>query len=169
MESELEKKLTSSHKNDLILFMDSHPAYFDEAITLAISNKQPYSWRSAWLLWSYIKENDRRVQNHVQSIIDALPTKTDSHQRELLKILLQMKLNDKQEGYLFSHCISIWEKINKKPSVRFIAFKFIIKIVKDHPNLINELEFLTEKKYLDSLSEAAQKSISKMADELSNK
>jgi hypothetical protein len=36
----------------LISYLSAHPEYFEEAITLAISDKQPYSWRAAWLLWS---------------------------------------------------------------------------------------------------------------------
>ena len=38
-------RLTSC-KTDIISYMAAHPEDFDEAIKLAISNKQPYSWRS---------------------------------------------------------------------------------------------------------------------------
>jgi len=47
MESALEKTLTSCYKEEMISFMNSHPEYFDEAVELAISDKQPYSWRAA--------------------------------------------------------------------------------------------------------------------------
>ncbi len=161
----LEHILTSSCKADMISYMVAHPEDFEEAIKLAISNKQPYSWRAAWLLWSCMEENDHRVQGYIQSIISTLTTKNDDHQRELFKILQQMELNEEYEGVLFNICVTVWEKINKKPSVRFNAFKMIIKIVKKHPNLSNEIDFLTQNQYLDSLSPAVKKSISKMMKE----
>lgn len=50
MEITLEHKLLNSYKRDLISFMISHPEYFDEAVELALSDKQPYSWRAAFVL-----------------------------------------------------------------------------------------------------------------------
>ena len=73
-----------------------------------------------------------------------------------------MDLKKEYESVLFGVCISIWEKINKKPSVRFTAFKIIVKIAKEHPELSHEIIFLTQNQYLDSLSPTVKKSISKM-------
>lgn len=165
METALEHILTSSYKADMISYMDAYPEDFEEAIKLAISNKQPYSWRAAWLLWSCMEENDQRIQGYIKNIIDTITTKNDDHQRELFKILLQMELNEKYEGFLFNVCVTVWEKINKKPSVRLTAFKIIVKIAKKHPDLSHEIIFLTQNQYLDSLSPAVKRSISKMIKE----
>lgn len=162
METALEHILTSSYKVDMIAWMDAHPEDFEEAIKLAVSNKQPYSWRAAWLLWSCMEKNDQRIQGYVKSIIDTLPARNDNQQRELLIILNQMEINEELEGLLFNHCISIWEKINKKPSMRLTAFKIIVKIANKHPDLSREIIFLTQNQYLDSLSPAAYKSVIKM-------
>lgn len=167
METALEHILTSSYKVEMISYMYAHPEDFEEAIKLAISNKQPYSWRAAWLLWSCMEKNDQRIQEYIKNIIDSIASKDDGHQRELLKILLQMELNEEYEGHLFNVCVSIWEKINKKPSVRFSAFKFIVKIAKKHPDLSHEIIFLTQNQYIDSLSLAAKTSLSKIIKELS--
>ena len=69
------------------------------------------------------------------------------------------------EGFLFNVCLTVWEKINKKPSVRLTAFKIIVKIAKRHPDLSHEIIFLTQNQYLDSLSPAVKRSISKMIKE----
>ena len=166
METALEHILTSAYKDEMISFMNSHPEYFEEAIKLAISDKQPYSWRAAWLLWSCMEENDERIQGYIKNIISTITAKEDGHQRELLKILLNMELNEEHEGYLFNECVSVWEKINKKPSVRFTAFKFIIKTAKKHPDLFNEIDFLIQDQYLDSLSPGVKRSVSKMVKEI---
>ncbi len=68
METSLEHLLISSHKDEMIVYMVAHPEDFEEAIKLAISNKQPYSWRSAWLLWSCMEENDQRVQGYIKGL-----------------------------------------------------------------------------------------------------
>jgi len=146
--------------------MHAHPEIFEEAIELAIADKQPYSWRAAWLLWSCMEENDKRIQKYIKSIVDTLETKDDGHQRELLKILLKMELEEDNESILFDHCMDIWEQINKPPAVRVNALKFIIKIAKKHPELKKEISFLTEDHYLESLSPGAKNSVSKLINKL---
>lgn len=162
METPLEQLLMNSYKDEMISTMDSHPEYFEEAIELAISDKQPYSWRAAWLLWSCMEENDQRIQGYINKMINTLTTKNDGHQRELLKILLLMELNEEYEGFLFNVCVTIWEKINKEPSVRLTAFKVIVKIAKKHPDLSHEINYFTQNQYMDSLSPGVKRSISKM-------
>jgi hypothetical protein len=95
LESALEHKLLNSYKSEMISFINAHPEYFEEAIELAVSDKQPYSWRAAYVLWSVIKENDKRIQRHIKKIVEAVKNKDDGHQRELIKILLMMELDEK--------------------------------------------------------------------------
>ena len=150
----------------MISFMDTHPQCYDEAIKLAISDEQPFAWRAAWLLWSCMKENDSRIKGYVKDIINVITAKDDNHQRELLKILLLMELNDKDESFLFDLCINIWKEINKKPSVRHNAFRFLVKISKKHPALTREINCLMQDEYLESLSPGARKSVWKMMKEI---
>ena len=152
----------SFYKEGMVSFLDSHPECFSEAIELAISDKQPYSWRAAWLLWSCIEENDKRVHQYIKRIIESLTAKKDGHQRELLKILMMMELDDEYEGLMFDKCVTLWESINKKPSVRYSAFKFIIQIAKRHPDLSQEIALLSQDQYLETLSPGIKHSLIKM-------
>lgn len=161
MESNLENKLLISNKNEMISFMNSHPEYFDEAIELALSDKQPFSWRAAFVLWSVIEENDKRIKKYINQIVKAIKDKNDGHQRELLKILLMMDLDEKYEGFLFDLCMNIWEQIGKAPAVRVNALKMIIKIASKHPELKKEISFLAQDHYLESLSPGARHSAKK--------
>jgi hypothetical protein len=162
MKSVLENKLVTSYKNEMISFLKSHPEYFEEAIQLAISDKQPYAWRAAFLLCGSMEENDKRIKKHMKAIVKSISDKEDGHQRELLKILYKMKINDKYEGQIFSICLNLWEQISKKPSVRMTAFKFIYKIANKHPELLEEINFLTNEQYLESLSPGIRRTVSKM-------
>ena len=65
-ETKLEHILTNSYKADMISYMKSHPEDFEEAIKLAITDKQPYSWRAAWLLWSCMDKNDQRINKYIE-------------------------------------------------------------------------------------------------------
>ena len=169
METGLEHILTNSYKADMISYLEAHPEDFEETIKLAISDKQPYSWRAAWLLWSCMDKNDQRIKKYIKDIINTLTTKNDDQLRELFIILQQLELDEEYEGVLFNNCVNVWEKINKKPSVRYNAFKLIIKIAKKHSDLSHEVVFLTQNQYMDSLSDTVKKSISKMIKELERK
>ncbi|MDP3150272.1 MAG: hypothetical protein Q8N83_14215 [Ignavibacteria bacterium] len=162
MQTELEHILISTYKDGMIAYMETHPEAYEEAVQLAISDKQPFAWRAAWLLWSCMEVNDRRVQKHTKEIVKSVKSKNDGHQRELLKILLLMEIDKKYEGILFNLCLNVWEEINKTPSVRMTAFKFILKLVKKHPELSKEITFLLQDRYLETLSPGVKRSISKM-------
>lgn len=166
METALEQELINSHKDEMILSMNAHPEYFEEAIELAVSDKQPYSWRAAFVLWSVIEENDRRIQKHIKRIVKAVKDKSDGHQRELIKILLIMELDEKYEGVLFDLCMDVWEQLDKSPSVRVNALKMINKIANKHPELKNEISFLAQDHYLESLSPGARHSVRKLMNEI---
>jgi len=99
LESALEYKLLNSHKKEMISYMTDHPEAFNEAIELAVSDRQPYAWRAAYVLWSVIQENDKRIKKHIKKIVDAVKNKNDGHQRELVKILLMMELDENMKVY----------------------------------------------------------------------
>jgi hypothetical protein len=162
MESTLEYILTNSYKAEIISFMDIHPEVFDDAVKLAVSDKQPYAWRAAWLLCNYMEENDHRIRPNIKTIVNVLRNKKDGHQSGLLKILLRMELDEEYESVLFDICISTWQDINKIPSVRLYALKMILKIAKKYPELSNEISSLAQDCYIEQLSSGVKHSIRKM-------
>ena len=166
IETKLEHLLTNSHKAEMIAYMESHPGDFTEIIKLAIADKQPYSWRASWLLWSCMDKNDKRLRSNIKKIIDILPKRKDNQQRELLMILQRMELNDEYEGQLFDTCTKIWEQTGKNASLRYNAFKTLVAIAKKHPDLSREIKTLTESYYTDTLSDSVKKSISKLTRDL---
>ena len=162
MESEFEVILTTSHKREMIAYIYSHPECFEEGIKLAVSDKQPYSWRAAWCLWSCMEKNDNRIRKHIKEIIKILPNRKYNQQRELLKIIELMEIDDKYIGTLFKYCVSIWLNVNSKPSVRYNAFRILAKIALKHVELNRELELLTKERYTESLSPGVYNAIGKL-------
>lgn len=166
MESQLKSKLLSFYKEEMVAFLKSQPEHFNEAIELAISDDQPFAWRSAFLLGSCMEDNDIRIKKFIKPILKCLKSKNDGHQRELLKILYRMQLTDKNEGIVFDICIRIWEQISKDPSVRMTAIKFILKIAKEHRELLNEIAPLMQDQYLELLSPGVKRSVNRMIEEI---
>lgn len=166
MTSQLKSKLISSYKDELVAFLKSQPQHFNEAIELAISDDQPFAWRSAFLLSGCMDDDDARVKKFIKPILACIKSKKDGHQRELLKILYRMQLTDKSEGIVFDVCIRLWEQIGKDPSVRITALKFIFKIAKQHPELLNEITPLTQDHYLELLSPGVKRSVNRMIKEI---
>lgn len=166
METPLEHMLTHAFKEQVITFLKEHPEHFEEAINLALSDKQPYCWRVASAIWSTMEENDKRIQKHIKAIFNTIKTKKDGHQRELIKILMNMELNEDYEGILFNLCVDIWEKINKQPSVRYTALLFILKTAKKHPDLANEIVLFAQDHYLETLSPGIKRAIKNMVNEI---
>jgi hypothetical protein len=166
METNLEYVLTHCYKAEMIAYLQGHPEDFEEAVMLAIGNKQPWSWRAAWLLWSCMKKDDPRIRRHIPAIIDALPAKADGHKRELLKILQEMELSEDQQGVLFNICADVWEKIAQSPSVRYQAFRFMVTIARQYPELANEISLFVRPQYTDSLSPGIKKGVLRMMAEI---
>ncbi|HEX2933806.1 MAG TPA: hypothetical protein VHO72_00490 [Bacteroidales bacterium] len=166
METALEHILTSTYKDEMIAYLQSHPEYFEEAAALAMSNKRLYSWRAAWLLWSCMTENDSRIRPYIKSFINSLETKPDGHQRELLKILQNMELDEEDEGILFNVCVNLWLKINSQPSVRYTAFVLMSKMADKYPELLHEVLLLTEDHYIETLSPGIKHSISRVIEKI---
>ena len=77
-----------------------------------------------------------------------------------------MKINEKFEGQIFNLCMNLWEQINKSPSVRITALKFIIRIVQNHPELKDELVFITQEHYLETLSAGVKRSVEKLLSDI---
>ena len=162
METPLEHVLMAFNKQEMMAWLAAHPESFTEAIHLAMADKQPYSWRAAWLLWSCMEGNDPRIRPFITGIIDCLDIKRDGHQRELLKILYRMDLTEEQEGLIFDLCMNVWEKVGKAPSVRHNAFRMIVRIASIYPELSSEIALITQEHYMETLSPGVRRAVMKM-------
>ncbi len=157
MAKPIELILMKAYKPEMIAYVKSHPASFKELVLLSVEDEKYLSWRAAWVISEVMEENDKRLHGVVDKILGVLSRKKDGHQRELLKVLCKMKLNEDQEALLFDICLNIWQQIHKRPSVRHTAFKYIMQLAQKYPDLQNELNFLTQEHYLETLSPGIKK------------
>ncbi|MBO6622780.1 MAG: hypothetical protein JJ892_05650 [Balneola sp.] len=166
MSDTLRSVLIRRRKYEMVEFMTNHTESFDQAMKLALENEENLSWRSAWLVAGIMNKNDQRVKPFIQRIIDALPFRDDGHQRELLKILLKMELDEEFESLLFDISVTLWEQVRKQSSVRYYAFQGMMKVVEKYPELKNEIISLTQPHFVNALSPGVRKGVLKGINEL---
>lgn len=155
-------------KDFLVQLFNEQKEVYQSAIAISLQNKQPTSWRAAWILAHCTKPNDPRMIPHIDTYIQNIADKKDGHQREILKILYPMVLNEEQEGKLFDLSMRFWENIHKSSSLRYLAFKHIYKTAEKHPELLDEITYICQNQYLETLSPGIQKIIIKMRNVLNS-
>ncbi len=149
-------------KEELAKLLNADREKFDQTLKLALQDVHPVSWRAAWMLYHTMEEHDRRLQPCLPRLIEALKGKGDGHQRELLRIIGLLEITEEYEGILFDACMEIWEQVGKIPSVRIFAFRFIVRIARKYPELKNEIGFLTQERYTETLSPGIKNSLQKL-------
>ena len=135
-------------------------ALFNEALRLSVTDETPYNWRAAWMLDQACKKNDKRIHN-LNELIDAVLSKKDGHQRELIKLISNFDLDEEQEARFFDVCLSVWERVSKSPSVRYFAFKQLISFIDKYPELSSELRHVFTEEYIEPLSPGVKSGVNK--------
>ncbi len=162
MSESLELVLAKYQKAAMLEYMAAHPEEFETALTIATGEETHANWRAAWLITNCMEDNDERIKPHLDKLVSAVSDKEDGHQRELLKILLRMELKEDHESFLFDHCVMLWESVKRTHSVRYIAFRMMVKVAEHYPELKREILELTQPQYVNSLSPGIRNSIQKM-------
>ena len=153
----------------MMAYMEANPLEYGELIQLALADKQPYSWRAAWLLSNCMEKDDKRVKSFIPQIINRLPTAPDGQKRDLINVLRKMEIEEEYEGLVFDNCVNIWTRIDKIPSVRYNALRLILQITEKHPELFTEVDLLTQNHYIEPLSEGIRRSIQRMISKVKKK
>jgi hypothetical protein len=157
--SELKTILKTEFKSGLMAFLQSNPNCFDELLQLALSDDRDYAFRAAWGITLIIEQNDCRLKDYVTEMVQILPQREDGHQRVLLMILRNMEIPETSEGEFLDFCVNIWKKTVLSPGLRSCAFQNILRIREKYPELQHEIQYLTEEKYLETLSKGIRHSI----------
>lgn len=138
----------------------TNPELVDAYAKYAFSNEE-FAWRAAWVVSHYSRKHPEQIQKYVDSFIkNSKILKKDGHLRETLKIIYNLKLDESQTSELFDICMDLLEDNKRQPSVRMIAFSFIIRVAENYPELHNEIEVIVEN-IKDFLSPGIKNSMTK--------
>lgn len=151
--------LLNTHKTSLIEILHQHPEDKIKLLDLLLNEKDPVAWRAGWLLSDCLDTDDPIIIPLISDIIHFIPEKSEGQQREWLKILLRMNLNEEQEGKLFDLSTQLWLNPKKQPSIRMYSFRLMLKIAGKHPDLIPEIKVLASTEHAENLSPGVKHSV----------
>lgn len=166
MTESLEHILSRPDKDRMISFLKDHPELIEHAVELMLSRQQPVCWRAAWMIGGSIDSFSDQIAPHINRILDTLPDFEDGHQRELIKILMSVELDEDQEGLLYDRCVSIWEQVRKQPSVRYVSLQVMAQTARTYPELTHEILALTQPQYVNGLSPGIRNGVLKLISQL---
>jgi len=138
------KKVSDSLKNNPELI---------EKFVSHITAETKDAWRASWVLAHYTGKYSYDLNKYSDEIVNAAKIiKVDGHLRETLKIIINLDLNEEQTSEIFDLCFSILEDNRRQPSVRSIAFQYLMKVAENYPELENEILIIFEniKDYLSN-------------------
>ncbi len=164
MQSPLEHILSKGRKADMIAYIGATPGAFEEVLELATSDREPVCWRSAWILKNCMKKNDERVRPYVGDFVNVLADKKDGHQRELLKILLMMDLEDEYVSFVYDFCVRAWKEPSNQSSLRHTSIGFILKCAKANSDFAADIPELSHSIYMNTLTPGVKYSVQRWFD-----
>lgn len=159
--------LTHNYKFDISNYLYANPELFEDLFELALQEHPKLSWRAAWAFYDFINSKKHIVEENQHRIFKILPFREENHQRELLKLIDEIEIDENYIALAFDECLKLWVQLYKKPSVRYNAFKIMLKLANKYTIFQNEFIFYTSSKYIESLSPGAKHSINKLLKNLS--
>jgi hypothetical protein len=73
-----------------------------------------------------------------------------------------MDLNEKDSIRLFDIALQIWQRQEKQLSIRYYAFRMMVKISKKYPELHREVLAFSDSAYTDSLTPGIRSSVQRL-------
>lgn len=103
------------------------------------------AWRASWILANFSKTNPEILDKYADIIIKGIKKiNSNGHLRETIKILLNLNLTEEQTSKVFDICYTLLEDNKRQPSVRSIAFQYLIKVANNYPELKREIIIVFE-------------------------
>ena len=149
-------------KEELLAELQSRDELHPLIVELAAQYSRPKSWRYAWLTFHLLPAGDPSICASLRKLIESLAHCPEGQQREILRILEREEIPEDYTGLLFNHACQIWEQLNKRPGVRIFAFRVMMKVARQYPELVQELKAFDQEHYTESLSPGIYQAFKKL-------
>lgn len=153
-------------KEDLLKELQVRTELHPHIVELATQHSRPKSWRYAWLTYHLLPPGDPSIRASLRKLIEILAHCPEGQQRETLRILEREEIPEEYSGLLFNHTCQIWESLSKRPGVRIFAFRVMMKVARQYPELAQELKAFDQEHYTESLSPGIYQSFKKLVGSL---
>jgi hypothetical protein len=124
--------------------LEKDPGLVDAYVDFSLSDHK-YAWRATWVIHHFSTKNPQQINKYADLYIDMLSkTDRDGHLREIISILINLKLSEEQESELFDICYELIQSNKRQSSVRAISFRFMMRLADSYPELKEEIKIIFE-------------------------
>jgi hypothetical protein len=131
------------HKSDVDLCASAvvqEPKLFKELLDIVASGEVTPAMKAAWVLGKASELNRALPSKHVARIIELLgQAKISGVQRELIKTLFKLNLQEEEESRILDLCFHFLNHSESDVAVRHHALKILLALTKKYPDLRQEL------------------------------
>ncbi len=125
----------------------------------ALSKKD---WCLIWQI-NTLKDFDfSHLKSLIPVCISALKYQHHGFQREILKLIQKIDIEDDLTGILWDTCLSLWLNTKNKPSTRIKALELLTPIAVKYPSLRIEFLELNTRAHIEALSPGIRRSCLKI-------
>lgn len=130
-------------------------AFYKQLLEAINSGERTHTMKAAWIIGTAAEQQDTVLaQKHSSRILDFVLHKENSGVvRELIKVLVSIKLNEKEEGLFIDFCFRQLNRSDVDIAVKYNANKGIEKALKKYPELKEEF-IATLESLLDNHTDA---------------
>lgn len=122
----------------------------NELYDLAKHRDAEFNNRVSWVFNHTIESEPEWIVPYLNDIIDWLPHKNDSTQRNMLRAVTCYGVPHKQEGLWIDFCFDILLNPDKAVAVKVHAMEIAFRLTKKYPDLKDELRAVLEQFYEES-------------------
>jgi hypothetical protein len=131
------------HKSDVDLCASAvvqQPKLFEELLDIVAKGEVTPAMKAAWILGKASELNRALPAKHVARIIELLSlAKVSGVQRELIKTLFKLNLQEEEESRLLDLCFHFLNHAESDVAVRNQALKILLALTKKYPDLKQEV------------------------------
>ena len=131
----------SGAEREVMIRENGHsPEKFLQVLKLALHEKDPLAWRSAWVADGMDEQHPGLAVPHLSLILQRLPhLESIGSLRSLLRLLCRHQIPEKAQGALIDRCFAYLVSELYPPAVKVHAMEIIYNHVLLYPELKNEL------------------------------
>ncbi len=113
---------------------------FLDMVNLVRSKDQLLSQRAAWVMGIHGEQFPDLFLPHLEKLIPLLAQPVhDAVKRNILRVLQYLKVPEKHEAALVSHCFNLLLSTDEPPAIKAFSITVIVNLSKKYPELLQEL------------------------------
>lgn len=136
---QLDKLFETVSKEEVVLFISSHPEEIPNMIKIIKQSSEKSAWRAAWIIDLIYRDKPSLIKPYIKELLNILlETPYNGVRRSLLKIIHSEPPSTTEDGRLLDKCFQWIVSPTIPTAVRVHAMHYISQLLPSYPELKNE-------------------------------